>query len=830
MARTIQSPGVQINEVDLSLRAVGAPPTTVFVSGFASKGPTSEPLLIGSLSEFEQVYGVPTNAAERYFYHTAKAIFQSTANVMVYRLPYGEGRGLDNSDNFSALVYPALSYVDGVTSTNLNLGVSGTYFFGRPTHVKLTEEQYLSIVRGDAFAWSTVGTTSDFTALADLGKAGLIILNKSQSTINTKYEGYYLGVIDNTNLNPATPYDDVNRVLSINTSAAFIENYVQLPEPRLNFPLSAASNGLEGSVSEVLENLATYDISTSKYDDTISLGVFKLRQSVFSPETIALDYILEEGYVGSLDSTREVQNQNGGDPVSFFLDNINVNSKNIITLTNPYISKRTTNQSWANDNGIPTKKARFLCSPRLQPIEGDTNTVNLSGYRSTIGISAGSFATSPTLSSTYANGVTVDSIVSVPDYTSIVSFSASLDSRFENTSKPWYIPGTYETRVGAPSAVYQQFLNVLGGADALFALGDYSSQNLTTQIIGNVPAKVELMLDKVENSEIYPLSLTVEGGLGTIYANSLNPATTGYFDDSVPFTSRVNALTAQNPTTIPQMAQDYLAAVNPFVAFASLRRKDHMFIADPLTNIFIQGQNLKTLDDPTKNFSQHIYWPLRNQFSTINTSYVSIYANVAKVADTAASRQVWVPFSGFAAAAMANTDSNTQPWFAPAGFTRGIVTGVTDLGLYPKQTQRDALYKISLNPVVYFPNEGFVIFGQKTSQKTPSAFDRINVRRLFLDLEVKTRDTVRFFVFEPNSLFTRTQIKNVLTPIFDLAKNTQGVYDYLIICDERNNTPSVIDDNSLVVDIYLKPVRSAEFILVNFYATRTGTNFQEIVA
>jgi phage tail sheath protein FI len=140
------------------------------------------------------------------------------------------------------------------------------------------------------------------------------------------------------------------------------------------------------------------------------------------------------------------------------------------------------------------------------------------------------------------------------------------------------------------------------------------------------------------------------------------------------------------------------------------------------------------------------------------------------------------------------------------------------------------LYKIAINPVVYFPNEGFVIFGQKTSQKTPSAFDRINVRRLFLDLEVKTRDTVRFFVFEPNSLFTRTQIKNVLSPIFDLAKNTQGVYDYLIICDERNNTPAVIDDNSLVVDIYLKPVRSAEFILVNFYATRTGTNFQEIVA
>jgi phage tail sheath protein FI len=114
--------------------------------------------------------------------------------------------------------------------------------------------------------------------------------------------------------------------------------------------------------------------------------------------------------------------------------------------------------------------------------------------------------------------------------------------------------------------------------------------------------------------------------------------------------------------------------------------------------------------------------------------------------------------------------------------------------------------------------------------KLPSAFDRINVRRLFLTLENQTNAVARNYVFEPNTLFTRTQVLNVLTPIFDNAKNTSGLYDYLIVCDERNNTPAVIDDNSLVVDIYIKPVRTAEFILVNFYATRTNQNFTEIVA
>jgi phage tail sheath protein FI len=122
-----------------------------------------------------------------------------------------------------------------------------------------------------------------------------------------------------------------------------------------------------------------------------------------------------------------------------------------------------------------------------------------------------------------------------------------------------------------------------------------------------------------------------------------------------------------------------------------------------------------------------------------------------------------------------------------------------------------------------------VIWGQKTLFKNPSAFDRINVRRLFLYLEKLVRGTMKFYVFEPNTLLTRTQVVNNLTPVFDNVKNTQGLYDYLIICDERNNTPDRIDQNELVVDIYLKPVRAAEFILVNFYATRTGQDFNELL-
>ena len=645
-----------------------------------------------------------------------------------------------------------------------------TYLFGAPTHIKLTREDYLSILRGTAFNWSSTviqGTnqfTTGFNSVADLGKAGLVILNKGQSSINNRYEGYYVGIIDNTNLNPATEYTDVNRVLSINTQATSISgtNYLTLPDVRLNFALSATLIGPGGSISEVLENIHTFDeIATSTFDDTVTLGLFKLRQSVFSPDTISLDYVLSESYVGSFDYFRQQQDTNGGPPKTFFLETLDDASSQITTLINPFISNKNTN-TWLDPDGMPTKKVRFLSSQLATPL---------------------------------ANEGASD----------------------------------YATRVGVASAAVVYFAQQLGTTDALVALGDYTTQDIETKKIGNVPSKLSSLFDKIDNYDVYPLNITCEAGLGTIYANSFNPATSGYFDDTVGYAA-VQALTGQNLNAAPAVVNDYMGVADEFISFAANRRKDHLFIADPITNIFVEGQNIRTLDDPTRNFSSDIYWPLRNQFAGVNNSYSCTYGNVARVVDVATNQQVWVPFSGFAAALMASTDSNYQPWFAPAGFTRGVVSNITDLALYPKQKQRDQLYKIGVNPVAFFPAEGFVVYGQKTLQKKPSAFDRINVRRLFLNLEVATRDTVKYFIFEPNTLFTRTQVLNTLTPIFDNAKNTQGVYDYLLICDERNNTPSVIDDNTLVVDIYLKPTRTAEFILANFYATRTGISFQEIVS
>lgn len=801
MARTIQSPGVEIREVDLSLRPVVNTGTSVFITGFANQGPIDEILQPTSISEFEQIYGTPTNAAERYFYHTVKAALQSPVQLVVSRLPYGQERGEGFANwRYSALAYPAVSYSSNTSSTVGELSAATTYFLGTPTHIELSLEQYQDLINNNVnwtnTPFGSAGTDGIGTALTwnTLGKAAVVVVNRAQTTVNNKFEGYYVGLTDNNNVNPATLFDGLRSVEAIASSQASINSFVEIPRPRLNFSLSATKFGDGTSLSEVQENIGTFDISPRTFDDSLQLGLYKMRQSVFSPDVIALDYVLSEGYVGSLDYHRQVANVNGGPAISFFLGQQPVNSPNIRVMVNPYVSNRNT-ETWLGNDGIPTKKVRCLSNNLATPF-------------------------------------------SVP---------GNVDT---NTS--------YTTRVGAASGTVASLLAVAGSTDAVYSLGVYTNTVVADKSIGSLPSKLERVFELVENPDLYQINIVPEAGLGTIYVNAVEQSlakgltSVDSFVDTTPLTQ----LSAFYTTDSEKLSNDglrlrsnYNAVANVLVNQAQNQRKDFIVVLDALRNIFVQGENAKVINskkifgpnagegaDPsaagyvTTNFSQHIYWPLRHQFSTIDTSYACAYANTAQVFDSSTNRQVWVPFSGFAAAAMGNTDRNFQPWFAPAGFTRGVLVGVNDLGVYPKQKQRDQLYKIGLNPVAFFPVEGFVIYGQKTLLKKPSAFDRINVRRLFLNLEVATRDTVKFYVFEPNTLFTRTQVINTLTPIFENAKNTEGVYDYLLICDERNNTPDVIDNNELKVDIYLKPVRTAEFILVSFYATRTSQNFQELVA
>ena len=190
----------------------------------------------------------------------------------------------------------------------------------------------------------------------------------------------------------------------------------------------------------------------------------------------------------------------------------------------------------------------------------------------------------------------------------------------------------------------------------------------------------------------------------------------------------------------------------------------------------------------------------------------------------------WIPLNGDTAGLAVRTDFVADPWFSPAGFTRGQVKNVVKLAYSPGKTDRDTLYKKGVNPVVSFPGNGTVLFGDKTLQAKPSAFDRINVRRLFIVLEKAIATAAKFQLFEFNDAFTRAQFRNLVEPFLRNVQGRRGITDFKVVCDESNNTGEVIDRNEFVADIFVKPARSINFIQLNFIATRSGISFEEVGA
>lgn len=747
--RTINSPGVQITEKDLSLRLNSPVGTNILVPGFAAQGPVNEPVLVTSVSELEGIYGTPTNAAERYFYYSCKEILNSPGVLTTVRLPYGPGNGVAFSKNYSALFYPMTNGWNPTLSAM-------EWRIGAPIHKTLDHDEYSALLHGD-FEWKgtangaagdedgiiEVGTAEGFPVWVDEEDgevtvdysvtAGFVVINDLQTVINESHEGYYVGFADNSSVYTENTYGslaspDFDSIRTIQTLVS-ADNMAELNSDKIDFAVSstkAESDLGVHSVSELLEKVGFKAFETKAYQDYLSFGVFRVRRSTSDPSLLTLGTV--EKYIGSFDFNRKAISPTGGTPINAYIEEaINDKSPTVKVLVNPEISKVF---DWtANDSTLPTCR------------------------------------------------ITIDE-----------------------------------------------------HAKQLFPLGTYAPDTRAvelTKVVGNVPTKLERSLRLSESVENNTVDIVLDAGLSTVFAATygMGPLVSGDrtsipgYDDEK-YVSIVGE-------KLEYAQESWLSIAIPLINFAESTRKDCMAIIDPPRFLFLRGKDTKVIEQANSNFTLDIYEPLK-KIAAIDSNYCAMYANWVKIFDGFSGRKFWCPFSGYAASIYAKNDAVAQPWSAPAGLNRGTFN-VLDIAINPNLKQRDKFYELSVNPVCFFTGDGYVVMGQKTLQVKPTAFDRVNVRRLFLTLERAVSRTLKYFVFEPNTEFTRTRIVNTITPIFEFAKNTQGLYDYLIVADSRNNTPDTIDNNELIVDIYIKPVRTAEFILVNFIATRTGQNFAELI-
>ena len=216
-------------------------------------------------------------------------------------------------------------------------------------------------------------------------------------------------------------------------------------------------------------------------------------------------------------------------------------------------------------------------------------------------------------------------------------------------------------------------------------------------------------------------------------------------------------------------------------------------------------------------------------FDTISSSsYVVFDSGYKYMYDRYSDVFRYVPLNGDIAGLCARTDITNDTWFSPAGLNRGIIRSVVKLAFNPNKAQRDVLYPARINPVVTFPGQGTVLFGDKTGLTSPSAFDRINVRRLFITLEKAISTASKFSLFEFNDEFTRAQFRNLVEPFLREVQGRRGITDFLVVCDETNNSSDVVDRNEFQAEIFIKPAKSINFITLKFIATRTGVAFEEV--
>jgi len=211
------------------------------------------------------------------------------------------------------------------------------------------------------------------------------------------------------------------------------------------------------------------------------------------------------------------------------------------------------------------------------------------------------------------------------------------------------------------------------------------------------------------------------------------------------------------------------------------------------------------------------------------SSYLIHDNNYIKIFDKYNDKYIKIPANSSTAGLMAATDLVAAPWYSPAGARRGRYLGITDIIVSPTKVERDALYKVGINPIANIPGEGVMLFGDKTNESRPSAFDRINVRRLFLAVERAISIAGRNVMFEFNDEFTRAEFVNIVEPFLREIQGRRGITDFRVVCDATNNTQAVVDRNEFIASIFIKPARSINYVTLNFVAVRTGVDFEEVV-
>lgn len=352
-------------------------------------------------------------------------------------------------------------------------------------------------------------------------------------------------------------------------------------------------------------------------------------------------------------------------------------------------------------------------------------------------------------------------------------------------------------------------LDVINNRSRYIWMAGFGNQSKFSAQAGTTALSGESFLQTVGSPQVESISLVNGVASGSLTTSEY---TTGFdlFEDVDTITVDFLIAPGMNSNV------DQATVVNDLVSIASSTRKDCVVNASPSRTAIVNNST------PTASAVASADLFTRSSYLIVDNNYLKVY-------DKYNDKYIFIPAASSTAGLCAAADRDAAPWFSPAGQRRGAYLGITTTSYAPTKSNRDTLYKAGLNPVGNIPGQGILLFGDKTFMARPSAFDRINVRRLFLAIERAIAIAARNVMFEFNDEFTRAEFVNIVEPFLREIRGRRGITDFRVVCDETNNTAAVIDRNEFIASIFIKPARSINYVTLNFVAVRTGVEFEEVV-
>ena len=797
MAVNLVSPGVRVREVDLTIgRIDGVNDQTGAIVGPFSQGPVDYPILIETEQDLLKYFGKPLSTDSQYEYWMSASSYLSYGGIL--RVVRTDGSNLNNSNagvSADSVTLKIKSYED---YTN-NYSTGSTWYYGAKNPGSWANNLKVCVIDSAADQRVAIGTFG-----LSVGFGVTVGVNTSLAGVGTasNVTGYLRGIItkigdQNVDVKVTDRYDNSS---GLSTNVSYSQNSINsFPSQSGSYffkntsgvTTSVEANRFFGSVGSgstvinpvsLTQNLPTSGVSVGYQIRTITAGIVNTStvtglgttsinggvQNTILINSASAGVGTNVQFVSLVPSGTEFNFASSGSAAITVSDWYNLQTLGLTNTTIYWksIAEKPSTSQYASERNSKNDEIHVLVVDDTGSVTGIAGNI-LEKYTHLSKALDGKISPSE---SVYYKDLIADSSNYI--YAGFAPTGSATNfttyTGYTNTSTGnWGSNAQSTAFAGIGNVTY----NLTGGVD-------YSSTGGMAPAFGDIISSYEIFRNPAE----YSINFLING-----------PSSGASIFEAQ---SKANTL-----ISIAEERKDCIAVISPYKSGVL-----------NITNTDTQTTNIINFFDPITSSSYAVFdTGYKYTFDRFNNTFR------------------YIPCNADVAGLMARTSINQFPWFSPAGSSRGAISNAVKLAYNPSQGQRDLLYPKRINPIIYSPGSGIILFGDKTALSYASAFDRINVRRLFLTLEETIERAARAQLFEFNDVITRSNFINIVEPYLRDVKAKRGMSDFLVICDETNNTPDIIDANQFRADIFVKPARSINFIGLTFVATRTGVSFEEVV-